>query len=217
MTTTTLARTALALAIFAAPLSAQIDVRRPDHGKGRSTTTTTTSDGAIYRNGSVLGGTSRTSAHIPPGQLPPRGMCRVWIDGVPPGQQPAVTDCATARRQALGRANARVIYGDEQSFPGNGKGKNKLKNRTDGTAAARSCSVWDVVVVAGKQVPVCRDGRQRGTVLDSRSRGRDDDNELDDDDGQERDNKIQRGRGSSASESGRGKSKRGKGKGHGDD
>jgi hypothetical protein len=38
-------------------------------------------------------------------------MCRIWIDGVPPGQQPAPTDCSTAERRRP--ANARVIYGDD--------------------------------------------------------------------------------------------------------
>ena len=27
----------------------------------------------------------RGNGGIPPGQRPPAGMCRVWIDGVPPG------------------------------------------------------------------------------------------------------------------------------------
>src|SRR5690348_3271190 len=35
---------------------------------------------------------------IPNGQRPPAGMCRIWIDGVPPGRQPAPTDCQTAVR-----------------------------------------------------------------------------------------------------------------------
>jgi hypothetical protein len=64
---------------------------------------------------------------IPPGQLPPAGMCRIWIDGVSPGQQPAPTDCQTA--VANKPANARIIWGDQQSFPGKGKGKFKSQNR----------------------------------------------------------------------------------------
>ena len=46
---------------------------------------------------------------VPPGHLPPAGMCRIWIDGVPPGRQPKPTDCATARRRVPD--DARVIYG----------------------------------------------------------------------------------------------------------
>jgi hypothetical protein len=62
-------------------------------------------------------GTAYPTANIPPGQMPPAGMCRIWIDGVPPGRQPAPTDCATAQRNVP--ANARVIYGSQTqpSYP----------------------------------------------------------------------------------------------------
>jgi len=221
MTTTTITRSALALVFFAAPLAAQISSRRPDHGNGRSTTTTTTSNGSVL--GGVLGGTSRSTDRIPPGQLPPRGMCRVWIDGVPPGQQPPVTDCATAQREAYGRANAHVIYGDQQSFPGKGKGKfkNKFKNKDksvyDSRTASRQCSVWDVVVSGGQQVPVCRDRTQRGgTVLDRRSRGgEDEDDDFDNDNERDERDNSRFDRGDREERSGKhSKSKRGKG--HGD-
>ena len=67
------------------------------------------------RNGDVY-------TKVPKGHLPPRGMCRVWVDGVPPGQQPAVTDCATAERQRYRYGSgARVLYGNDASFPGKGK------------------------------------------------------------------------------------------------
>jgi hypothetical protein len=46
---------------------------------------------------------------VPIGMLPPAGLCRVWIEGVPPGRQPAVTDCRTARANL--RSNSRVLYG----------------------------------------------------------------------------------------------------------
>ncbi len=49
--------------------------------------------------------------HLPPGQMPPAGLCRVWIDGVPPGRQPGATDCATAQSQVP--YNGRVIYGPQ--------------------------------------------------------------------------------------------------------
>lgn len=52
-----------------------------------------------------------TPAEIPPGHMPPPGMCRIWIDGVPAGRQPAPTDCATAIRRRP--PNARVIFGPE--------------------------------------------------------------------------------------------------------
>lgn len=54
-------------------------------------------------------GNGRNVAGIPPGHMPPAGMCRIWIDGVPPGRQPRATDCNTAERNRP--RNARVIYG----------------------------------------------------------------------------------------------------------
>lgn len=47
---------------------------------------------------------------IPREHRPPPGMCRVWLDDVPAGQQPAPTDCATAVRNRP--KNGRVIFGD---------------------------------------------------------------------------------------------------------
>lgn len=47
---------------------------------------------------------------VPSGYEPPRGMCRIWIDGVPPGQQPAPTDCATAIKKRP--SNALVVFGE---------------------------------------------------------------------------------------------------------
>src|SRR6266705_4157429 len=37
--------------------------------------------------------------HIPPGHLPPAGMCRIWYPGTPPGHQPPPGDCRTLSRQ----------------------------------------------------------------------------------------------------------------------
>jgi hypothetical protein len=42
-------------------------------------------------------------------------MCRIWLDNVPPAQQPAPTDCASAARN-LPR-NGRLIYSDEPRNP----------------------------------------------------------------------------------------------------
>ena len=66
---------------------------------------------------------------IPPGQLPPAGMCRIWIDGVPPGHQPAPTDCQTA--VATKPANARVIWGDQTAFPGRGRADSTFRTGKD--------------------------------------------------------------------------------------
>jgi hypothetical protein len=63
----------------------------------------------IFQNESVQ---YRDTQGIPPGHLPPAGLCRVWYDGVPPGRQPRATDCRTASQVASRDRNARVIYGD---------------------------------------------------------------------------------------------------------
>jgi hypothetical protein len=60
-------------------------------------------------------GRGRNATGYPPGFRPPPGMCRVWIQGVPPGHQPGVTDCFTARASAP--RNSRVIYGDRYDNP----------------------------------------------------------------------------------------------------
>jgi hypothetical protein len=52
---------------------------------------------------------------IPPGQMPPAGLCRVWYDGVPPGRQPRPTSCNEAERIASRDQYARVIYGDDRT------------------------------------------------------------------------------------------------------
>lgn len=60
-------------------------------------------------------GRGRDSSTIPDDHRPPPGMCRIWIDGVPPGRQPAPTDCPTAIRKKP--PNARVIFGEELRTP----------------------------------------------------------------------------------------------------
>lgn len=51
----------------------------------------------------------REYAFVPIGMMPAAGMCRVWIQGVPPGRQPAPTSCAVAARWLP--ANGRLVYG----------------------------------------------------------------------------------------------------------
>jgi len=60
---------------------------------------------------------------IPPAYRPPQGMCRIWIDGVPPDQQPAPTDCVSAVRNRP--VNGTVIYGDDSPKKGDSKPKKK--------------------------------------------------------------------------------------------
>lgn len=123
-----------ALAILAAPLAAQGKFRtggdiNPSQGTNRLPTTVM---------GQVLGQeqeqrgqeSRRKSDRIPPGHMPPAGLCRIWIDGVPPGRQPAPTDCQTA--VSTKPANARVIFGgDGTSFPGKANGKFDKKDKDD--------------------------------------------------------------------------------------
>jgi hypothetical protein len=68
---------------------------------------------------------SRRDPIVPQGYAPPAGMCRIWITGVPPGQQPAPTDCASAVRNRP--ANGRVLFGDEPGKSRKGKSDKKSK------------------------------------------------------------------------------------------
>jgi hypothetical protein len=136
---------AIALVVGATSLEAQIIPRtdgggRTDRSTGRVSTAGEVLEAArrragVYGDGSTSG--SAGSSRVPKGHLPPRGMCRVWVDGVPPGHQPAPTSCAQAERDRFQYSNARVIYGDRESFPGKGKGKWK---NVDSRADDR---VWD--------------------------------------------------------------------------
>jgi hypothetical protein len=49
-------------------------------------------------------------SQVPRELVPPPGMCRVWLENVPPSQQPAPTDCASAVRNRP--PNARIIFPD---------------------------------------------------------------------------------------------------------
>jgi hypothetical protein len=53
-----------------------------------------------------------TTTAVPKEQLPPKGMCRIWVNGVPAARQPAPTDCATAVRNRP--PNARVLFPAER-------------------------------------------------------------------------------------------------------
>lgn len=47
---------------------------------------------------------------IPPGHYPPKGMCRLWYPGRPPGQQPAPFRCGEVRGRVFG-SGAFLLYG----------------------------------------------------------------------------------------------------------
>jgi len=69
---------------------------------------------------------SRRDPIVPPGYAPPAGMCRIWIKGVPPSQQPAPTDCPSAVRNRP--ANGKVLFGDDKGRAKNDKGKKSSKS-----------------------------------------------------------------------------------------
>ena len=52
-----------------------------------------------------------SKADVPAGHMPPVGMCRVWLENVPPAQQPAPTDCPSAIRNRP--PNGRVIFPED--------------------------------------------------------------------------------------------------------
>jgi len=47
---------------------------------------------------------------IPPGHLPKRGQCRVWIPGVPPGQQPRPKSRSCDGIAAVAPAGSWILY-----------------------------------------------------------------------------------------------------------
>src|SRR6266581_3067416 len=98
----------------------------------------------------VAQGNGRNVDGVPTGQRPPAGMCRVWVDGVPPGRQSAATDCATARARAATNGG-RVIYGSNR-----GRGS----NRDDCTYTQSTSSVGDIIFGrSGTNTTNCRDNR----------------------------------------------------------
>src|SRR6266480_6771852 len=66
---------------------------------------------------------------IPAGFFPPAGMCRIWINDVPAGQQPAPTDCASAVRNRP--ANGKVLFGDDTPKGKKGKSDKTKSSPTD--------------------------------------------------------------------------------------
>jgi len=56
-------------------------------------------------------------------------MCRIWLNDVPAGQQPAPTDCASAVRNRP--ANAKVLFGDESQKGKKGKSDKSKSSPTD--------------------------------------------------------------------------------------
>jgi len=68
---------------------------------------------------------SKKVAPVPADSRPPKGMCRIWIDGVPAAQQPAATDCPSAIKNRP--SNGRVIFGDDYADSSKSKPTEKVK------------------------------------------------------------------------------------------
>ena len=98
-----------------------------------------------------------SDGNIPQGHRPPPGMCRIWLDGVPPGRQPAPTDCASAVRNRP--ANGRVIFGDAAPRAGTGKAKRPDDDGRSGREDARRPPRRD-----DEGPPRVPDTRERGTM-----------------------------------------------------
>src|SRR5688500_7692856 len=93
---------------------------------------------AVTASPAFAQGRGKNKQKVPPGHLPPAGLCRVWYDGVPPGRQPAPTNCYEAQRIAARDRGARVLSGG-------GRGRNDGPIYRDGRQSDR---------------PIYRDGRQ---------------------------------------------------------
>jgi hypothetical protein len=100
--------------LLAAPgqLSAQATAVRvaPDGADGTAATRHSSS-GRGYGPPAPVG--QHNAASVPPKYAPPGGMCRVWVNGVPPAQQPAPTQCAKAVR--VHSPNSQVVFGPPRS------------------------------------------------------------------------------------------------------
>jgi hypothetical protein len=66
---------------------------------------------------------------VPRDLRPPVGMCRVWVDGVPPDRQPAPTDCATALRNRP--SNGRVLFGDDYAKADSDRRRGRIDRGAD--------------------------------------------------------------------------------------
>ncbi len=80
---------------------------------------------------------SRTAADsVPKEYQPPAGMCRIWLNGVPPTQQPAPTECSLAVRNKP--PNGTVVYGPQKTGKTNsGLGEQPVIRPFDGKSTAK--------------------------------------------------------------------------------
>ena len=67
----------------------------------------------------------KNESAVPAESRPPKGMCRIWLDGVPAAQQPAATDCPTAIKNRP--SNGKVLFGDDYADSTKSKQGDKAK------------------------------------------------------------------------------------------
>ena len=135
---------------------------------------------AVTATSASAQGRGRNEDGVPTGMRPPAGMCRVWVKGVPPGQQSGVTDCATAQAQA--GTNGRVLYGSNTSAARNlNRTYTRRRQLSDGSYVLerfRKDAAGNVTMLSSR--PLTRD------VNGTWNHKRGDDNEANDDNKSER-------------------------------
>lgn len=92
----------------------------------------TQSLGAQQRTGTL----AAQADSVPKAYLPPEDMCRIWLNGVPPAQQPAPTECSLAVRNKP--PNGRVVYGPRKTGSQRGALADVPIRRFDGNSSAKS-------------------------------------------------------------------------------
>ena len=113
-------------------------------------------------------GRSAADTGVPAGYRPPAGMCRVWVDGVPPQQQPAPTDCASAMRGRTVRS--RVLLGDrpvEARIPMNAFNAGSAAMPSGGARIGRLAELDEPLVKRPGRGELCLDSDHDGICDDT--------------------------------------------------
>jgi hypothetical protein len=113
---------------------------------------------------------------VPPGQLPPPDLCRVWYDDRPIGRQPSATPCPRAEAIASRDRTARVIYGEDAYWSSEADGRDDGRF-PDNERAVRRGSVRDPRLSGGTADRSRREGASiafRNGYGDGFTKGRED-------------------------------------------
>ena len=102
---------------------------------------------------------------VPPGQLPPADLCRVFYDARGYGRQSSSMNCRQAESIAARDRNARVVYGENAYAYRNGNGYPGVSGRNDDWRTGRDPR-YDSGIYDRARTPAYetgfRDGLQRG-------------------------------------------------------